>query len=120
MAESYFNLMKFEATDDLLTIFEFEEGLHYFTAITQNGTRYFRIILDTIETQEFYKLLKDLDIFMPHIGIYLSDFILLKKVPTKEIRELINLFSVDQLFSAFIHTPRLIKMKKNINKGLAV
>lgn len=110
--ESYFNLLDVEATKDLLEIFDLEENMHYFLSRTPKGIRYFRVILDSVETQAFYDLIKDIDIYVPHIGIYLSDYILLKKEPTKEIKDLINHFNIDQLFTPFIHTPRLIKIKK--------
>lgn len=117
-AETYFILLNIEATKDLLDIFELEEGMHYFLGRTDKGISYFRIILDSVETQEFYKIIKDIDIYVPHIGIYISDYILFKQVPTREIKDLIAFFNVDQLFTAFIHTPKLIKMRKKLNELL--
>lgn len=117
MEPKYFKLIDVEATNDLLEIFDLDESSHYTKERTpKRGISYFKIYLDSKETQVFHDLIKDIDIYVPHIGIYLSDFMLMKVEPTNKVRDLINMFNVDQLFTPFLISPKLIRAKRALNK----
>lgn len=115
---SHFNILKVKATQELIDLFDLEEGLHYFVKRTLKGTQYYRLILDTADVQMLHEVIQTIDIYVPHIKIYLSDYILLKKEPTKAIKDLINHFTVDQLFGAFLHTPRIIALRKKYKQPI--
>lgn len=115
----YFDIINTKPTRDLIELFEMEEGLHYTRRRTRSGVSYFRVELDSQEMQMAYDLLKDVNIYVPQFNRYLSDFIFMRSEPIRPIVELIERFSVDQLFEAFLHMPKIMQTRKkyeNIKK----
>ena len=111
-----FKLLKCEATTDLIELFDFEEGMHYFFKRNPNGVEYYQIILDSSEAKMLYESIKDLNIYFPRLGIYLEDYIFLRTQPTKPICDLINQFSIEQLFDAYLHNTKLYRLRKKYLK----
>lgn len=115
----HFDIINTKPTRDLIELFEMEEGLHYTKRRTRSGVSYFRVELDSQEMQMAYDLLKDVNIYVPQFDRYLSDFIFMRSEPIRPIVELIERFSVDQLFEAFLHMPKIMQTRKkyeNIKK----
>lgn len=110
-----FILLLIPATTDLLDIFDLEEDMHYCIEVDKknNYIPYYKIFLDTRETNELYDLIKDINIYMPRAGgIYLSDYLFMKKPPIKEILNLMKEFTVDQIFAPFFIRSRIVKISK--------
>lgn len=112
----HFNILKCQPISELFDIMDLREDKEYFISSTPNGIEYYRLILDTVDAAAVYESLKDIDIYVPHIGIYLSDYLLLKKTPTKEIMNLLNYFSMDDFIQPFLNTPKIIRFRREYNK----
>lgn len=107
-----FKLLKCEATTDLIELFDFEEGMHYFFKRNPNGVEYYQIILDSSEAKMMHECIKDLSIYFPRLDLYLEDYIFLRQQPNKTMIEIINNFTAEDLFDAYLHNAKLIKLRK--------
>ena len=114
MEEFTFNLLKIEATEDILYVANLILGVDYTVEKTEEGVLYFKIRLESNQAQELYECLKDLDIYIPRPKIYLSDYILMNKAPTKEIMKILKYLNVDNLFAHAISQVKLIRVKRKI------
>ena len=108
----YFNLLKCEATKDLIDLFDLEDGSHYFTKRHLNGTEFYRIILDTPETQMLHECIKDLNIYIPRLNMYMEDYLFLKIQPPAPVYKLINQFNIEQIFDPYLHNAKLYRLRK--------
>lgn len=109
-----FRLLKCKAVDDLLYVFELEQGIDYVTKTHSQYTEYI-INFNHNNAIDLFDCIKDLNIYIPQISIYLSDYILLKKMPTDKILSIINKLSVDDVFCPYISKQRLIKTRYKRN-----
>ena len=112
-----FKLLKFGATEDMLYVANLTLGDDYTVESTKDGIEYYRIKVKTEEAKAIYECLKDLNIYVPQGGVYMSDYILMKKGIhiTQGDLAFIDSFSIDALFTHTISQPKLIRIKRKMH-----
>ena len=110
--EEIFLLLKTKPTDDLLYVLEAVEGITY-TATKYGDFDAYSINLKDPKGYMLFELIKDINIFIPQVSIYLSDYLLCKKQPTADIIRYIEMFKVDHLFSLYLSSPRINQAQRN-------
>ena len=119
MGKKSFKILKCKPVDELFGIFELTKGVDY---VEKNRGTYHEYIVNlnnNINAREMYECIKDLNIFIPQIKVYLHDYVFLQKTPTAQILSLLAKFNVDDIFCHLISRPRLIMAKQialNIKK----
>lgn len=113
--EQFFLLLKCNAVDELIFLFELIDGVEYKT-INHKGVEAYKIDISHVKSKMMVEAIKDLNVYIPKVNVYLSDIILLPKIPTKEILDYINLFSSDDLFLPYISNQRMKKIGDSIIK----
>lgn len=116
-----FKILKSSPTEDLLYVMDLRDGRDYTIEEKESYSAY---VFDTDNTpnasenvEVMHKCISDLNIYIPKLNIYLSDYILLKKVPNDKILRLIDRFSVDDLFAHAVSRPRLYQAKVDVIKS---
>ena len=110
-----FKIIKTEPVIGLLEIFDLKQDDDYELKISKGGLEYISIpIRDDNNSKALYAIMNELDIFIAGTQYYLSDFILLRKTPNDAAIQLINMFTVDQLFSPYLTTDKLFKYIKKM------
>lgn len=103
-----FKLIKCKAVSELLYLYDIEEGIgckvipfgNYSCYYISNRNYYARLI---------YNLTRDINIYIPSKGIYLSGYILAKKHPTPAIYDLLNSLTIDGMFGPYFSQQRIIR-----------
>ena len=120
-------LLKCKSIDELIFLYDLKEDKDY-TIIKQNDVEAYNINLTSSDNAKvMIEVIKDVNIYIPHVKIYLSDFIFFKSIPTKAMLEYINYFSSDNLFLPYLtkertskaeikHSERFKHLKYMINK----
>ena len=119
MGKKTFNILKCKSVDELFSIFELINGVDYIEKDRGTYCEYVVYLNNNINAREMYECVKDLDIYIPQINIYLSTYIFLQKTPTKQILSILEGFTVDDIFCHLLSRPRLITAKQkalNIKK----
>lgn len=104
--EEYFYLLKCKATEELMFLFDNTKGVEY-TLDKKDGFDVYKLTLNLIKNKTLVEIIKDINIYIPKVKEYISDYILLKKTPTKKILKYINLFTSDDLFLPYISQSRI-------------
>lgn len=113
MAKKGFNIIKCKATSTLLELYDIKEGDGCKTKEVGNIS-YYRVLFDARYARMIYSLIKDINIYIPSKRIYLSDYILLKKIPDESIFRLIDYLSMDDMFGAYFSQQRAFKNTNNL------
>lgn len=111
MEQKHFDLIDAPPTQDLLYLLDLTEE-NYEKKTTSNNISFYRIKLEDPLAKMAYDLIKDIDIFIPRINRYLSDFIFMRTTPTKAVLAFLNKLTVDQLFAPFITSEKAMAVKK--------
>ena len=113
MQDNTFKLLKCDPIDDMLYVANLIQGTDYVLKTTDSGIEYYLIYLASSESRQLYECLKDLDIYIPHRDVYLSDCILMREPNIKPSDvDFINTFDVNALFSHTISEVKLIRAKR--------
>lgn len=101
---------------DLLELFDLENGSHYFLGELPDKTKFYVVRLNSPETQMLYECIKDLNIYIPRLNLYIEDYIFLKIPPTQPIQNLINKLNMEQVFDPYLHNVKLYRLTKKYYK----
>ena len=120
MSQQY-KILKSKPTEDLLYVMDIKEGRDYIIEENESYTAYVFGSDATPNASEsvevMHKCISDLDIYITKLNLYLSDYMLLKKIPNDKLLRLIDRFSVDDLFSHAVSRPRLYQAKVDVIKS---
>lgn len=106
--EEFLLLLKCKPVDELVFLTELINNFDY-TLIKQYGYDVYRINSNTRNGGLVVKLIKDLNIYIPKVNYYLSDFLLVKRQPTDDIIKYLDNFTTDDLFTPYISRQRINK-----------
>ena len=114
--EEFFYLLECNPVKDLLFLFDLEENIDYIIE-KQNNFAIVKVILTDERTKILKEVIQDMNIFIPQVSKYLSDYILIKERPTESILKYVNLFSSDDLFLPYISKQRVYKAELKHCRG---
>lgn len=106
--EEFLLLLKCKPTEELIYVSELVKDVEY-TIVKQDDYEAYRVIPTTPNGKLVVELIKDINIFIPKVGYYLSDFLLLKRKPNAKIIEYLANFTIDDLFAPYISHQRINK-----------
>lgn len=107
--EEFFYLLKCKSVEELLFLYDFKEGQEYEVETREEGIEVIKIPVNSDRAKCVIEVIKDIDIFIPKVGKYLSDYLLLKETPTKAIVNYLGYFKSDELFLPYISKSRVYK-----------
>lgn len=115
MRDDTFNLLRCEPIDDMLYVANLIEGTDYTLKTTNKGIQYYSINLASFEAKQLYECFKNLDIYIPSKGTYMSDYLLMRdpNIIPLDIA-FINSFNVNELFEHAISEAKLIRVKRKM------
>lgn len=106
--EEFFYLLYCNPINELLFLFDLKNNIDY-SIEKKNGFNVVKIKLNNEKTKVLKEVIQDVNIFIPKVDKYLSDYIFTNETPTNAIMAYLNLFTSDDLFLPYISRQRIIR-----------
>lgn len=106
--EEFFYLISCTPVNELLFLFDLKKDVDYIIE-NNNGFNVNKIILNNEKTKVLKEVIQDVNIFIPKVNKYLSEYIFAKEIPTDAIVAYLNLFTSDDLFLPYVSRQRMIR-----------